>query len=279
MPVVKKTNTEFQFIRKQQGQWEHRVEHQKQTNIVSMTDEEPVNNGMRKTCIFREQPVTESSHKVILPVGVFVSHVQTDPVYTFQEYAVTVSMHQVYGDLAIQQHVPVYEPAEDEIPKLKSDNEADPVVPSVEQQDILNSPEQSSKQKEIPDAQTVYMVDAIHTDTPEVVTDTLEKQIRQGRGLGCIKKLVWMEQTMDGTYIPVEQLEIIQDMTVTMQNLLHFLQKIVKKTIGEDKIIYRNISVIAADKKTNESIADDIAYYMTLLSGSNTHTRMFAYVN
>ncbi len=93
-----------------------------------------------------------------------------------------------------------------------------------------------------------------------------------------IQKLCWicpLVETMDQP--EMLEVEIPKDQNQRLYNLLHFLQKIVKKQFGEDHIRQRTIQVVNADE--SDRVRDEITYYLTLLEEKNMRMHMYAFVN
>ena len=87
-------------------------------------------------------------------------------------------------------------------------------------------------------------------------------------------RLVWMESNSRTEFVPVEEVEIAQDSTRTLQNLLHFLRKVVRKYCGEDSIRPRRIQKIVSDKWDDE--IEEIEEYLTLLKTRRMYNHLFA---
>jgi|GEM_PF-6698632 len=218
------------------------------------------------------------NHQITIPLTTVVMQEATHQLHAFQEVTVSFALHQV-DEVHMMDHVPIV------IQKtaiVETQNTIDVGEASVTEvslaQESVETPiiEQSDM-----DEKQIYMIDQIQIHNTEEISTILIQQLHAHAYQSTIKKLYWMEQVDANTYMPVEQLETAQDARTTMHNLLHFLQKIVKKYVGEDKIIARNITMITEDTTSMQKtvMEETIRAYMELLAMHTPRARMFAYVN
>ncbi len=124
----------------------------------------------------------------------------------------------------------------------------------------------------------VYEVDNLMIADMQTVTESIGKQMKRGESDTVVTKLVWMmPQDNDEELVPVEEVEIAQNPNHTIQNLLHFLRKVVRKYCGEDSIRQRVVQRIASDKWDDE--IGEIEEYLTILKSQRMYNRLFAVVN
>ncbi|EKD67133.1 MAG: hypothetical protein ACD_48C00585G0003 [uncultured bacterium] len=196
----------------------------------------------------------EMQHEValdlVLPLTTFVtmSDVQTIP--TYKEKAIKLSL------TAIK-------------PKYVEQVIQEPIVESVS---VVVQP---MLEEEI---DVMYKVDQVVIQDLQIVTEIVGKQIVRGESPLCtVKKILWMESNDQDKLVPVEEVEIAQDSTHTLQNLLHFLRKVVHKYCGEDSIRPRKIQQMVSDKWNDE--IGEIEEYLTILKTRRMYNHLFAVVN
>lgn len=135
------------------------------------------------------------------------------------------------------------------------------------------------KVQETTKEKTVYEVDEVLIQDVYTVTKTVGEQIAHGESPFCtVKKLLWMiQRDHDEELVPIEEVEITQNPNRTIQNLLHFLRKVVQKYVGDDVIRKRIVQRIASDKWDNE--VGEIEEYLIFLKTHRMYNHLFAVVN
>lgn len=203
---------------------------------------------------------------LVLPVATFVTKVDIQAVPTYNEKVIAISIpvhHQKYIEQTAQQYISV----EDHVTVV--------VQPQIK--DHRGVVLQQMMQEETWRNDVVYEVDQLMIADMQTVTESIGKQIQRGESVKVVTKLVWMMKNDQFEFVPVEEVEIAQDSTRTLQNLLHFLRKVVRKYCGEDSIRQRIIQQIASDKWDDE--IGEIAEYLTILKAQWMYRHLFAVVN
>lgn len=97
-----------------------------------------------------------------------------------------------------------------------------------------------------------------------------------------IKKIFWRvkAQELKPTEVSILEFELPKDQNQRLYAFYHFLQKLVKKVVGEDVIRQRKVKVITEEESValNLELVDEIEYYLQLLRGRK-HAQAFAFVN
>jgi len=215
--------------------------------------------GLHPTIVFQKEPdsIQQEERKQpkekqitpiqkLVPITTFVTMSDFQPIPRYEEKAITLSLTAIkskYVEQVIQE----------------------PIVESVS---VVVQPMLEEK------TNVVYKVDQIVIQDLQMVTEIVGKQIAKGDVASTVTKLVWMESNSRTEFVPVEEVEIAQDSTRTLQNLLHFLRKVVRKYCGEDSIRPRRIQKIVSDKWDDE--IEEIEEYLTLLKTRRMYNHLFA---
>ncbi len=194
----------------------------------------------------------------LLPITTFVvmSDVQTVPTYEEKVIALLLAAikpkyreQTIQEDIMVAEYVPIS------------------VQQQIVEQDVVFRPE----------IDLMFGVDQLMIVDMQTVIESIGKQMKRGKSDTVVTKLVWMMPNEQLEFVPVEEVEIAQDSTHTLQNLLHFLRKVVHKYVGDDVIRQRVIQRITSDKWDDE--IEEIAKYLTILKTQRMYNHLFAVVN
>jgi len=233
-----------------------------QSNISQPVREQRIIHSIEQT-----KAQNELEFPFVLPLTTFITMTVVQTVFKYEEKAIAVSIvanHRKHKERTMQQYIP----ATDQVPAMVYQQKE-------EEQDMVTQQRIQERIKE----EAVYKVDQLSIQGVNELTEKLGKQIVHGESPFCtVKKLLWMiPHDHSEKLVPVEEVEIAQDSTRTLQNLLHFLRKVVRKYIGEDSIRPRVVQRIASDKWDNE--IEEIAEYLTILKTQWMYRHLFAVVN
>ncbi|MFH0749963.1 MAG: hypothetical protein V1917_03580 [Candidatus Gottesmanbacteria bacterium] len=223
----------------------------------------------------KEEKKTENYPQIVLPVTTFVvvSDVQTIPTYAEKMLTVTLSaVKQIYAEEKVKADMMMGEQHAFYIRQFKK------MEQTIDEQSAIVEETYTQKiDHSLAEVDMFYEVDQICIQDMHTLIDSFATQVKLGEIATGVKKLVWMESNDQAELIPVEEVEIVQDATKTLHNLLHFLRKIVRTYSGNDVVRERVIQRIDSDQQGGE--IEELEEYLNILQARQLRGHMYAFVN